>query len=466
MRILAALLSSCLTVGTVGCSDQMSLEQARNAAVVTVEGATLDGATLERVLLTTPPGAPGPSRETATIVLSAFIDAALVRNALEKGVDFTDSAMVHDAIYPDAIRGQILTALQERAAAMPPVTDAQADSLARLGGVRVFQHILFRVEDFSDTAKVRPIAQRANNVLMELRTPGADFDAIARRESQDTLTARSGGYLPAMTRRDLPQGRIADVAWALSVGDISGLVPSPAGIHILRRSPLVDAREGFRQWLRPVLTRIADSLWVDSLAAARRLNIATDAVPRLRQLGVEPYSGGGDAPFASWMGGELTADETRTWLSVMPTSERAAMPFAPDSVLILFIEQLAKRDIVAEATIPGARVSPQAWEMLAPQYRALVTAIIDDYRQFILDGDPSETLRNYIVSVSNGERNYRPLPGGLAGVLRRGAAVEVDQRAVDAIVTSAARQWQLNQGIDSTAVPPDAFEPEGDSTPE
>lgn len=466
MRILTALFSSCLTVGTVGCSDQMSLEQARNAAVVTAEGATLDGATLERVLLTTPPGAPGPSRETASIVISAFIDAALVRHSLTQGVDFTDSALVHEAIYPDAIRGQIVTSLQQRAAQMPPVSDEQADSLGRLGGVRVFQHILFRVPDFSDTATVRPIAQRANNVLMEVRTAGADFDAIARRESQDTLTARSGGYLPAMTRRDLPPGRIAEVAWGLSVGDISGLVPSPAGIHIMRRAPLVNAREGFRQWLRPVLTRIADSLWVDSLAAARRLEIAADAVPRMRQLGVEPYSAGGDGPFATWMGGELTADETRTWLSVMPTAERAAMPFSPDSVLVLFIEQLAKRDIVAESTVQGARVSPQAWEALSPQYRTLVTAIMDDYRQFITDGDASETLRNYLVSVSNGERSYRPLPGGLAGVLRRGASVELDQRAIDAIVTSAARQWQLNYGADTGAIPTDAIEPQGDSTPE
>ncbi len=451
MRPIAAPMSLVLALAALGCSDQMPIEEARDAAVVTVEGATLDGATLEKVLLASPPGSPGPTIETAGIVISAFVEAGLIRKALMEDRPLTDSAAIHDAIIPDAIRGQILAHLRRRAQAMPPVTDAQADSLGRLGSVRVFQHILFRVPDYSDTAAVRPIAQHANDVLAELRTAGADFDAIARRESEDSLSASFGGYLPPMTRRDLPEGRFGEVAWGLSVGDISGLVPSPAGIHILRRSPLVDGREGFRIWLRPVLTRITDSLWVDSLAGARKLSIAPDAVSRLRELGVEPFTGGGDADFASWEGGELTADETRIWLSVLPAVERAAMPGAPDSVLVLFLEQLAKRDIVSETTPEGPEVGTEAWQALAPQYRELIDSLSAHYRAFLLDGDSSATLRSYLLSVSNGERPYLPLPGALGGVLRRGATVEVNERAIESIVTSAARQWRLTYDSDTAA---------------
>lgn len=451
MRRCLAVAPLCLLLGLLACASEMPIEDARNAAIVTVDGASLDGATLEQVLLASPASTSGPSRESASIVLSAFIDAALLREALVRGDSLTDSTLVHEAILPDAIRGQILTHLQRRATTMPEVTDQQADSIGRLGTVRVLQHILIRVTDQTDTVAVRAAVERAGAVLEQARTPGTDFAALAQRVSQDTMTARSGGFLPALTRRELPPGRLAETAWGLSPGDVSALVGSPAGIHVLRRASLVEARPALKQWLRPVLVRQADSVWVDSLATSRGLTIAGDAVSRLRQLGVEPFRVADDAPFVSWQGGELTAEETRTWLTVLPATERAAMPGAPDSVLVLFLEQLAQRDLVAGETPEGAGVSATAWQALAPQFRNAVTAISEQYRDALVVGDSNLTLRTFLVAVSSGERPYRPLPGGLAGILRRNADVEINDKALNAIIAATARQWRLEYGKDSAA---------------
>lgn len=439
-----------LSLALAACGGAMSLEEAREADVVAVNGVTLDGATLERLLLAAPSQVP-PSPEAASVYVSAFIDAALLRRALVRGTPLSDSAIVTRAITPDAVRGQILTLLRNRESLLPAVSDEQADSLARLGAVRVFQHILFRIQDPNDTVAVRAALTRMDGVLRELRD-GTDFATMAQRVSDDTSTAPTGGYLPPLTRRELPQGRLADLAWALQLGEISQVVGSPAGIHILRRVPVADARAGFKEWLAPRLARRADSLWADSLTRARGVAVADDAADRLRAMAVEPFTAGGDAPFATWQGGDLGADEVRSWLGVMPVVERATLPVASDSAANLLITQLAERELVFDvASAGGARVTPAAWEALAPQYRQILAAMIEQYRDALTVGDSSTAVRQFVSEITSGSLPYRPLPGALGAVLRSDAEITVNQQAIEAIVLSAADRWSAR--ADSTAAP-------------
>jgi parvulin-like peptidyl-prolyl isomerase len=83
----------------------------------------------------------------------------------------------------------------------------------------------------------RPATEQeaVNNALagwQELRK-GADFAALARRESDDAQTAQQGGHLGRFTRGMLPPELEAKV-WALQPGQISDPIPSPLGVHIFR----------------------------------------------------------------------------------------------------------------------------------------------------------------------------------------------------------------------------------------
>lgn len=451
MRQAAAVVPVVLALLSTACSGGMSVEEARRADVVAVNGVTLDGATLEQLLLATPAQLP-PSSEAAAVYVSAFIDAALLRRAMVRGMPLADSTVVEQVIMPDAVRGQILSLLQQRESAMPVVTDEQADSLARLGSVRVFQHVLFRIANPDDSLAVDAALQRVEGVLRELRE-GTSFADIARRVSEDTNTAAGGGYLPPLTRRELPQGRFADIAWGLQPGEVSQVVGSPAGVHLLRRASMGDARPGLKAWLAPRLARRADSVWADSLTRARNLALADDATARLREMALEPFSGGGDTPLATWEGGNLSADEVRSWIGAMPSVERAGLPVASDSAVRLLLRQLAEREVVWELASPdGRRVTPEAWEALAPQYRQILTAILEQYRDALTVGDSSAAVRGFVSDITAGRLPYRPLPGALGSVLRRDAVVTVNEDVIAAIVASASRQWQTR--TDSAAAAP------------
>jgi len=63
---------------------------------------------------------------------------------------------------------------------------------------------------------------------------GADFAALARANS-DCGSAQAGGDLGGFGRGQMVRG-FEDAAFGLNVGDTSGVVETPFGFHIIRRT--------------------------------------------------------------------------------------------------------------------------------------------------------------------------------------------------------------------------------------
>jgi peptidyl-prolyl cis-trans isomerase D len=112
-------------------------------------------------------------------------------------------------------------------------------------------HILFNFDE-DDPAEIRA---RAESVLAEARA-GADFAALAREHSQDEGSAALGGDLDYFGRgRMVPE--FEQAAFALEIGQISDLVESPFGFHIIL---LTDRRPESTQTLDEVRDEIVDQL--------------------------------------------------------------------------------------------------------------------------------------------------------------------------------------------------------------
>jgi parvulin-like peptidyl-prolyl isomerase len=74
---------------------------------------------------------------------------------------------------------------------------------------------------------------KAQEILAQLQS-GGDFAQLAREYSLDPSTKESGGDLGFFPRGTLVVPEVEDAAFALSVGQISSVISSPMGYHIVQ----------------------------------------------------------------------------------------------------------------------------------------------------------------------------------------------------------------------------------------
>jgi peptidyl-prolyl cis-trans isomerase D len=172
------------------------------------------------------------------------------------------------------------------------------------------RHILLKVPADATDAQREEIRQRAVALLAEARAQGADFAALARQHSDD-VTAESGGDLGFFGRGTMTE-KFEQAAFALEPGQISDVVETPFGFHIIRLEekrpagarPLEEVRQEVVEKVRAqrsrgvALTKVeeaheemADGKDIASIAAA--MNLSLESPPPF--AGHEPVLGIGSS---------------------------------------------------------------------------------------------------------------------------------------------------------------------------
>ncbi len=445
-----------LLLAVAGCGKDAVPQEALDATIVQVGESKLTGKQLETWLLKSPRM---PDASASALIVGSWIDAALLNEARKAGATLDDSATTDAAIGPDAARGMILEYWAARGAARPPVTDAQADSLAQRDQVRVLQHFFLGNPAQRDSAAFAAVVDRTRSILQRAKA-GEDFSKLVREASEDTATIRTDGYLPAISREELP-APIRGVAWGLEPGGVSTIIPSGLGLHIVRRATANESRAGLKAWLAPRFSRRADSIHVDSVTRAANLQIAPDAVVRLRAMAHEPIAASPGAPFATWDGGgALTAEQTRSWIVMLQSAERAALAGASDSAVRSMVRELSQRELILALAGASHEVAPKARELLGPQYRAALAEVTGEFAKRTVGVANANVAATIVDSLVLSQSRYRPLPGALAGVLRSMYPVTVDTAAI-ATVTKATQNIWAELHANDTIPPAGAVPPTG-----
>ena len=117
-------------------------------------------------------------------------------------------------------------------------------------------HILINVAPNATPADVDKAKAQAEAVLAEVRKNPAAFADIAKAKSQDAGSATQGGDLDFMTKGAIP-GAFSDTLFAMKDGDISNVVRSEAGFHVIK---LTGVRGGVARPFEEVKSQIEDLL--------------------------------------------------------------------------------------------------------------------------------------------------------------------------------------------------------------
>jgi peptidyl-prolyl cis-trans isomerase C len=197
-----------------------------------------------------------------------------------------DRNMTADSLKSDARTDLSVNKVMEAAVAnIPGPTDAEAkdfydknpDKFKQDEQVRA-SHILVRVEPNADAKTKARAKAEIESVLKELKA-GGDFAKLAQQHSQDGSAAQGGdlGYFPH--GQMVPE--FDKVAFSLPVGQLSGVVTTQFGYHVLkvtdrkpaRTVPYEEAQAQIKQFLEQQKKQQAADTFIEGLKKKAKIDI-------------------------------------------------------------------------------------------------------------------------------------------------------------------------------------------------
>ncbi len=245
------------------------------------------------------------------------------------------------------------------------------------------RHILFRISEKAKTAEIQEILDRAKKVL-DLARKGDNFAELARKYSDDS-TASKGGDLGYFKSGDMVKP-FADSAFSLKKGEISDLVRTRFGVHIIKVEdikeesvkPLAAVKETVRQSLkeersREIALQRADSFIDLSRALDDLQKAAAEAGLEVKESGLfateEPVPQLGRHPEINEIIFALRPKEISPAFSIGDDQLVAQLVEIQDSRLEEFAEaqERVQEDWITEQSEVLARKQAQEWLETARQ---------------------------------------------------------------------------------------------------
>ena len=153
-----------------------------------------------------------------------------VAAALDARYDTLTSFKQEFAQYRDQ---QVLPAMVTDADMLKEAHNIYDNTVKQIGPDGLIQtaHILLRLDQKATEAEQKAAKVRIDSIYNALKA-GADFAELAKKVSQDPGSAQQGGLLPFVQHGQLVK-EFEDAAFALKDGEMSPVVQSPYGYHII-----------------------------------------------------------------------------------------------------------------------------------------------------------------------------------------------------------------------------------------
>jgi peptidyl-prolyl cis-trans isomerase D len=141
---------------------------------------------------------------------------------------------------PEQVRAEFLVLSRDALTAQAIVSDEEVKSYYashadryKAGETRRASHILLRLDKDAAEAQVKAVRAKADELLARVKKTPGDFAAVAKQNSQDPGSAEKGGDLDWFGRGAMVKA-FEDTAFSLKEGQISEVVRSDFGFHIIR----------------------------------------------------------------------------------------------------------------------------------------------------------------------------------------------------------------------------------------
>ncbi len=467
MRRSMVLVAAVAILGS-GCGDGGAFT-AHPDVVAKAAGQELSAARVSDILSTAKGQAPTP--EAADFIAGLWVDYTLFAQRVAKDNFAVDSAFIAGALWPDISSLRAAHYHDTLVARGTKVSPKTADSIYQAGVTRVHQHILILTQDSSDAYKAK--ARKRIEGLLAQAKGGANFAALAKANSQDPVSAMDDGFLPPAEQKAWAP-EFSEAGWKLKPGEISGVVTTTYGYHILRYPTAEEAIPRLSSAVQQLQMRTIDSTYFAELNKEFKLEVAPDAAAKMRAA-LEAIDAQRDdkGKLVSYKGGAFTVSDFLQWTmgaSADPTMGRqliGQMKAAQDSQLVQFVKSITEASLlIKDAEKNKIQITKEEWTELKTRFEAGIDSlrVAMQLTPDQLDPKASEAERSkaaalkvdqFFDRMTSGQTPLRLLPAMVTWTLRSDAKYGINAVGVKRAVELATAKL----GPVPEATPPGAVQP-------
>ncbi len=369
--------------------------------------------------------------DIAHAITDLWVNYQLLGQAAASGDSLNDPKRIDEALWPIIAQERMAKWHEKVASTFAGVDTTNAESKYDQGDILAARHILFTVPQNATAAQRDSIRRRAEAVRAQATS--ANFSDLAKKNSQDPGSAQRGGDLGLFPKGTMVK-EFQDAVEALKPGEISPVVQTQFGFHIIRRSTFPEVRDEFIKAVNQDALRAADSTYLTELEQSSGLAIKDNAVSTIRAAAKDlDAHAKDDAVLATYKGGKFTLGRLVSWVNAYPQKPQIEAGFqqAPDSQVTQFLKIVVRNDLVlhqadsakveldstelAELHSRFAQVVAQTWDQLGVSPSTLADSGSNAAaRERVAAGH----IDTYLDKLMAQEARYVDVPQPVATVLR------------------------------------------------
>ncbi|MFN2400119.1 MAG: peptidylprolyl isomerase [Gemmatimonadaceae bacterium] len=410
------------------------------------------------------------SADVAKSVSELWVNYQLLAHAAATNDSLTDTKLVDEALWPLLAQARA-NKWHEIAMKNRTVPDsAGARAAYDQSELLAASHILLMAPEQGLSQGARDSIGRKAATLRQQVTQ-TNFAEMARKNSMDQQSAQRGGALGVFPRGAMVK-EFEQAVLALKPGEISPVVRSSFGYHIIRRATYAEVKDEFAQALVSNSARSADSLYIAKLVESGNIKVRDGAAATVREVIKDPSAHEkNNAVIATSRAGNFTAGRLAQWVKAMPqmAQVQSMLPQAADSDVVSFARNFVTNELVLhQADSAKVALDPKEMAEFRSQFGSLVTgswaalgispAALSDSAKSASERErvAAAQIESYMDRLLANQASYVNIPGPLQAVLRGTYDWKVNAAGLDRAVQRAGSIRKQADSVRAAQRPPSA----------
>ncbi|MGH7583418.1 MAG: peptidylprolyl isomerase [Gemmatimonadales bacterium] len=425
--------------------------------------------------------------KTGELLTNMWTDMTLFAQAVAENKLKIDSASVAEAMWPviqNVIYSRWMDTVINRKA---KITDAAIDSAYNADQMRAVQHILVQADSGAPADVKAAALKKIQGYLAQIKA-GESFSKLAYEKSEDPGSRPDSGYY-GPKQRGTYVAPFEKALYSLKPGEMSGIVTTSYGYHIIRRPTEKESARFWRDTLSASLSEQIQNAYFAEMVTKNHIKVDGGASARIRTA-IDNLDGhrNDHATLATYDGGTFSTADFVRWLGAYTADVAQGAPrlaqikATPDSDLVKVLQAMTAQSLMLkEASQNGVKLSPDEWKAMETGFAATVDsmkvmlgltpqaldpkasaadrsrAAAEKVDQFFNDMMSEKTQWHALPGILSVSLRAQYKPGFSAVALQHGIDIAQRQHAADSVKAAA----NGAAGVQNLPTPPGGLQPGG-----